>query len=69
MMKLFVVVLIASILIISGCQYKYPKSDQSTKGPTDNTPDRIQNDINSADTDLNENDIDNIDVIIDENTF
>ncbi|HLC74167.1 MAG TPA: hypothetical protein VJH20_06045 [Candidatus Nanoarchaeia archaeon] len=73
MRKILLVTLI-SIIIISGCQSgltddKGPSDTTPGQSTTENTPESINDEINILDKEISDEDLEDIDVIIDENTF
>jgi len=73
MQKILLVIFI-SIIIISGCQRVLTDDNETSdttpeQSTSNNTPESINEEINILDKEISDEDIEDIDVIIDENTF
>ena len=73
-MRKILLVIFISIIIISGCQSgliddKEPSDTTPEQSTSNNTPESINEEINILDKEISDEDIEDIDVIIDENTF
>lgn len=66
MQKIFLILFLVSILIVSGCQVEKQLQDSDDKKTTETTPESLEKDLQETE-DL-EN-IDDIEVLIDENTL
>lgn len=66
MQKIFLILVLISIIIIAGCQLQKEIPSQPVDETENPTPDSIAKDLQSAEE---TEDIDNIEVLIDENTF
>jgi len=73
-MRKILLVIFISIIIISGCQSGLIDDNETSdttpeQSTSNNTPESINEEINILDKEISDEDIEDIDVIIDENTF
>ncbi|MBS3146683.1 hypothetical protein J4471_03215 [Candidatus Woesearchaeota archaeon] len=67
MKGLILFIFVTSILLINGCQQALDQQDNLPQKET--TPESLENDLNSVNEEISDEDIEDIDVIIDEDTL